>query len=145
MRRLALAAAALAMASTAYAQSGSPQGSPPHGMSMPVEMRSMMDEMMRSRQTARSPADRAYADAMDKMHRAMALDYTGNADADFARLMIPHHQGAIDMAQVALQFAKDAEIRRIAQKTIDDQKKDIEQLQSWLQRHPAATGASTGK
>ena len=63
----------------------------------------------------------------------------------FVDSRVPSGSYAIDMAQVALQFAKDAEIRRIAQKTIDDQKKDIEQLQSWLQRHPAATGASTGK
>lgn len=109
-------------------------------------MQGTMREMMRSMEGARTPAAKAYSQAMDKMHRAMAIEFSDNAGADFARTMIPHHQGALDMAQVALQHAEDDEIRRIAQKTIDDQRKDISELRSWLERHQsAATGSNSGK
>ena len=50
------------------------------------------------------------------------------------------------MARVVLQHAKDEEIRRLAQKTIDDQTKDIDELRRWLERHqPAATGEAASK
>ena len=142
MRTLASIALVAALGTTASAQmSGQePQGMP--GMSIQGTMR----EMMRSMESANTPAAKAYAQAMDKMHKDMAIEFSDNAGADFARAMIPHHQGALDMAQVALQYAKDDEIRRIAQKTIDDQTKDIKELRSWLERHQsAATGSSPGK
>ena len=90
-------------------------------------------------QSAKSPAVEGYAAAMDKMHKAMSITYSNDTDVDFARAMIPHHQGAIDMAQVALQHAKDDQIRRMAQKVIDDQTKEIKELQGWLEKHDGAT------
>ena len=67
------------------------------------------------------------------MHN-MNTPYSGNADVDFRRKMIPHHQGAIDMAKVALQHAKDPETKRMAQKIIDDQQKEIVEMQEWLNK-----------
>ena len=56
---------------------------------------------------ASSPSTAAYQAANDKMHRGMTMTYTGNPDRDFLAGMIPHHQGAIDMAEVELKHGKD--------------------------------------
>jgi uncharacterized protein (DUF305 family) len=68
------------------------------------------------------------------MMKGMDIAYTGNADVDFVRGMIPHHQGAIDMAKVQLKHGKDQETRTLAQKIIADQEKEIEQMQAWLKK-----------
>ena len=70
-----------------------------------------------------------------KMMQNMHVPYTGNADVDFRTHMIPHHQGAIEMAKVALKHAKDPETKRMAQKIIDDQEKEIAEMQDWLKKN----------
>ena len=70
---------------------------------------------------------------MTKMHAQMeAMKMTGNVDDDFAMMMRAHHQGAIDMAKVELAAGKNAELRKMAQKTIDDQTKEIAKLDKWM-------------
>jgi len=64
-------------------------------------------------------------DAVARMHGAMDLPFTGDVDRDFARMMIPHHQGAIDMAVAELRFGKDERLRRLAQEIIVDQQQEI--------------------
>ena len=63
--------------------------------------------------------------AMSKMMRGMAIKPSGNVDADFAAMMIPHHQGAIDMAIAELRHGKNEQLRRIAQEIIVDQQQEI--------------------
>lgn len=79
-----------------------------------------------------SPAVEGYRAASEKMHRDMGSTYSGDADLDFARGMIPHHQGAIDMARVVLQHGKSFEIRKLAQEIIAAQEKEIAFLQEWI-------------
>ncbi len=73
--------------------------------------------------------------AMDRMHTSMMIDYTGNPDVDFARAMMPHHQGAIDMAKVGLQYGKDPELRKMAEDIVSAQKKEIAEMKKWLATH----------
>ena len=63
--------------------------------------------------------------AMTRMHGAMMTGYTGEPDRDFATMMIPHHQGAIDMAEIELRFGKDERLRRLAQGIIVEQRQEI--------------------
>jgi uncharacterized protein (DUF305 family) len=76
--------------------------------------------------------------SMDKMHMAMnAVVRSGNSDIDFVRLMLPHHQAAVDMAKTQLLYGKDPQLRRLAQEIIIDQQLEIELMQHWLQQHHA--------
>jgi hypothetical protein len=63
--------------------------------------------------------------AMDKMMAGMAIKPTGDVDVDFAAMMIPHHQGAIDMALAELRYGKNEQLRRIAQEIVVDQQQEI--------------------
>jgi uncharacterized protein (DUF305 family) len=73
--------------------------------------------------------------SMDKMHAAMgAIERSGNSDIDFVRLMLPHHQAAIDMAKTQLLYGKDPQMRRLAQEIITDQQSEIELMQRWLKQ-----------
>jgi uncharacterized protein (DUF305 family) len=71
-------------------------------------------------------------DAMERMHAAMRITPSGDADRDFARMMMPHHQGAIDMAIVELRFGKNARLKRLAQAIIIEQGQEIALMQSIL-------------
>ena len=82
-----------------------------------------------------SASTQAYMDAMEKMHQSMMIEYTGDADVDFVRGMIPHHQGAIAMAEVELKYGKDPDIRKLAEGIISAQKGEIEMMQNWLKAH----------
>jgi uncharacterized protein (DUF305 family) len=73
--------------------------------------------------------------SMDTMHMAMgAIKQSGNSDVDFVRLMLPHHQAAIDMAKIQLLYGKDPQMRRLAQEIITDQQSEIELMQRWLKQ-----------
>jgi len=74
----------------------------------------------------------AFAEANAKMHKDMMIEMTGYADVDFVRGMIPHHQGAIDMAKIELQYGKDPEIRKLAEAVIKAQEAEIAEMNAWL-------------
>lgn len=63
--------------------------------------------------------------AMNQMMADMAVKPTGDVDKDFVAMMIPHHQGAIDMARAFLRYGSNEQLRRIAQEIIVDQQQEI--------------------
>lgn len=78
---------------------------------------------------------KAFVDANAKMHKSMEIDFTGNADVDFVRGMIAHHQGAIDMAKIELEYGKDDAIRKLAQEIITAQEGEIKMMEAWLAKN----------
>jgi uncharacterized protein (DUF305 family) len=63
--------------------------------------------------------------AMSKMMADMAAAPTGDIDRDFVAMMVPHHQGAIDMARVILRYGKNEQLKRLAQEIIVTQQQEI--------------------
>ncbi|WP_248306663.1 DUF305 domain-containing protein [Bosea sp. AAP35] len=141
----------LALAGPAFAQSshqghgghgaapapgaGAPKGQMGAGTGMMNmdSMQSMMKTMMPAPGDTASTKDFKSADM--KMMHDMAVPYTGNADVDFRTKMIPHHQGAIDMARAALAYAKDETTKTLAAQIIKDQEREIAEMREWLSKN----------
>ena len=121
------AVAALAFAPPGFAQPrpapaampGMPMPATPGGMPMSANHQEMMQ-------------------SMEKMNRdMMGASMTGDPDRDLVVMMMPHHQGAIDMARIYLRDGKDPAIRKMAEKIIVDQEREIRDFKAWLAKHPA--------
>lgn len=92
--------------------------------------------------TARTPSDQFMAEndaAMVRMHAAMDIQPTGDIDRDFAAMMIPHHQGGIDMAVAVLRHSRNDQIRRLAQEIIVEQQQEIAALRLAVGEPPPAS------
>jgi uncharacterized protein (DUF305 family) len=83
----------------------------------------------------KGPASMAYMEANTRMHEMMAIEYTGNADVDFIKGMIPHHQGAVEMAKIVLEHGTDSEVRKLAEAIIAAQEAEITWMEDWLAKN----------
>ncbi|MGN6319775.1 CopM family metallochaperone [Trinickia sp.] len=126
---LTLAMAALACAPLAvHAQQGASMPS----MSSTAEAQSAPA----SGKGATGDSTTAFKAADERMMKAMqGSAYTGNADEDFVSHMIPHHQGAVDMAEVEAKYGKDPQLKRLAKRIIDSQRREIQFMKSWQEKH----------
>jgi uncharacterized protein (DUF305 family) len=85
--------------------------------------------------TNEAPSTVAFRAANARMHRDMDIAFTGKADIDFVRGMIPHHEGAIAMARVVLEHGRDAETRKWAADIVREQEREIGEMRAWLRRN----------
>ena len=81
------------------------------------------------------PSSLAFHGVSMKMHRAMDIAYTGNADVDFVKGMIPHHVAAVEMGKTVLAFGKDPEVKKLAESIIKAQETEIAQMNEWLKKN----------
>ena len=88
-----------------------------------------------------APSTQAFREANDRMHRAMAIAYSGNADIDFLRGMIAHHEGAIAMAKIAVEHGEAADVQSFAREIIAAQEAEIIRMRILLARHEDAPPA----
>jgi uncharacterized protein (DUF305 family) len=120
MSRLSIVTAlSLTLAAPAFAQQGHHQHHP-----APVPQRAVSEP----------PSTREFRAANDRMHRDMGIAFSGNTDRDFAAGMIPHHQGAIEMARIQLRHGTDPEMRKLAEEVIQAQETEIARLRAFLAR-----------
>jgi uncharacterized protein (DUF305 family) len=84
----------------------------------------------------------AMNDGMERMDNGMKSGpMNGDVDHDFATMMMPHHQGAIDMAKAELLYGKDPVMRRLAEEIVVDQQSEIQAMKLWLRKQPTTTPA----
>lgn len=94
-----------------------------------------MSHNMAAMSATETDFNREYLQSMNELHQMMmdgAKD--NNPDRAFARSMIPHHLGAIKMAEIQLKYGKDPEMRKLAEAIIKAQDSEIKQMEQWLKK-----------
>ncbi|MGI4815480.1 MAG: CopM family metallochaperone [Janthinobacterium lividum] len=120
--KLCLAAALIATAAVAQAQTMAPMAGMNMGGGAPT--------------TGDTPSTTAFKATDQKMMDGMHGAYTGNPDQDFVAKMIPHHEGAVGMAEVELKYGKDPALRKLARGIIKAQDSEIAFMKKWQAAHP---------
>lgn len=133
-RALAIIAAPILVASVVHAQTQPPMdhSKMQHGQPAAKPTPAAPAKTAAPAPSGDAEATKAFKAANDRMHTDMGMAYTGNADVDFLKGMIPHHQGAIDMAKVVLQYGKDPKVRKLARDIIKAQEREIAMMKTWL-------------
>ncbi len=142
LRHLLIACAVMLMpAALAQGQAAQPQAPPPGTRAGDASAAAPQTIPMAAPQMAppltASRADLDFSRGMSQMHQSMmAVHNTGNTDRDFVLNMLPHHQGAVDMAQTELRYGHDPSLRRLATGIIAAQRNEIAEMNAWLLAHP---------
>jgi len=99
-----------------------------------------MSAMSKSSSASGDPnqSTRAFKERDDQMMKGMsAPTYTGDTDKDFVAHMIPHHEGAVSMARVELEYGTDPDLKRLAESIIKAQNEEIAYMKNWQGKHSA--------
>lgn len=113
-----------------------------HGAHGGAEMTTHMAHMANEAE----PGHAALIDTMEPMHTGMMRGLAaGDFDAAFLCSMIPHHQGAVDMARVALKYGTDPFVTMLAHQIIADQEREINEMGRWLSRRDVVDTASSSR
>ena len=109
------------------------QSTPAPGMAMP------MPGPAAPVKPGATPAEASMMSAMDRMSRDMAaVPMTGDADRDFVGMMLPHHQGAVDMAKFELAHGKDPAMLKLARAIVAAQDREMAEMRAWQAKHRPA-------
>lgn len=139
---LILAAALSAAGGLALAQEATTDGA----MEGTATMEGMDSSgMMDMSEMATGEPLKALMEPMDTMMEAMPVESSGDMDADFLRMMIPHHQSAVDMARIELEQGDDEETRALAQFIIETQEGEIAEMRAMLERMDVETPAAASE
>ncbi len=112
-----------------------------HGQTMPGMDMQGMSQNMQGMMANMTEAQKGYMQAMMKMHGPMmAAHMIKDSDVAFICGMIPHHQGAIDMADVVLKTGDNAEAKKMAEKTKKEQGQEIAEMKEWLSKRAKKEG-----
>ena len=92
--------------------------------------------MQRQMDEVDNPADKAFIGAMRDMMMGMHQHMpTGDTDKDFVRMMLPHHQAAVEMAKAELQYGTDPDLKTLAKDVITAQDREIAMMKAWQDKH----------
>ena len=81
------------------------------------------------------PSTKAFIEANARMHKEMSIKFSGDAGIDFIKGMKPHHEGAVEMAKIVLQYGKDPDVHKLAEDIIKAQNTEIAWMTDWLAKH----------
>ena len=126
-----LLAAALSMPATAVLAQKAADPHAAHQQAAPAPQGNPLPGIPKAG-SATTDASKAYEAAAQTMHKGMSSDYTNDVDIDFVRGMIPHHQGAIDQAEILLKHSTNLRLRRLAGGIIASQRREIRFMEKWL-------------
>jgi uncharacterized protein (DUF305 family) len=119
-KRVILLATTASVAATSFAFAENPPRADRVGGAMPIQY--VADRPDHSEE---QPFLSENATAMHKMMADMTVKPTGDVDRDFVAMMVPHHQGAVDMAQAELKYGRNEQLRRLAQEIVANQQQEI--------------------